>query len=152
MATIIRAATEEDIPRILELYEELVTSTAPAEIGRTTSLDDYRRIYQEARVMPGHELIVAEEEGEVIGTLVIVIVPNLSHKGLPWAIVENVVTDRRFQRQGIGRLMMEYAISRAREAGCYKLQLASSKTRDMAHQFYESLGFEASAHGFRLYF
>ena len=101
--------------------------------------------------MPGYELLVAEESGEAIGTMVILIVPNLSHSGLPWAVVENVITDRRFQREGIGRLMMEYAISRAREAGCYKLQLSSSKTRDGAHHFYESLGFAASAHGFRLY-
>jgi L-amino acid N-acyltransferase YncA len=149
---IIRAATEEDIPRILELYDELVTSSVPAETDRTPSLDDYRRIYEQASIMPGHELIVAEEEGEVIGTMVLITVPNLSHHGLPWAIVENVVTDRRFQRHGIGRSMMEYAIDRAREAGCYKLQLASSKTRHEAHRFYESLGFEASAHGFRLYF
>jgi L-amino acid N-acyltransferase YncA len=149
---IIRAATEGDIPRILKLYEELVTSTSQAETGRTPSLDDYRHIYEQVRAMPGHELIVAEENGEVIGTMVLLIVPNLSHSGLPWAVVENVVTDRRFQRQGIGRLMMEYAINRAREAGCYKLQLSSSKTRQEAHRFYESLGFEASAHGFRRYF
>ena len=149
---IIRAATEDDVPRILELYDELVTSSVPAETDRTPSLDVYRRIYKQASSIPGHELIVAEEEDEVIGTLVLIIVPNLSHHGLPWAIVENVVTDRRFQRKGIGKLMMEYAIYRAREAGCYKLQLASSKTRDEAHRFYESLGFEASANGFRLYF
>lgn len=149
---VIRAATEGDIPRILELYEELVTSTSAAEMGRAPSLDDYHRIYQQIRTMPGYELIVAEEEGEVIGTIILLIVPNLAHRGLPWAVVENVVTDRRFQGRGIGRLMMEHAISRAREAGCYKLQLSSSKTRDEAHHFYESLGFEASAHGFRLYF
>ena len=149
---IIRTATEDDIPRILELYKELVTSTAPVEIGRAPSLDDYRRIYEQIQAMPGHELIIAEEGDEIIGTMVLIIVPNLSHSGLPWATVENVVTDQRFQRRGIGRLMMEYAISRARETRCYKLQLSSSKTRDEAHQFYESLGFEASAHGFRLYF
>ena len=149
---IIRAATEEDIPRILELYGELVTGTVPAETGHAPTLDDYRRIYEQTSIMPGHEFIVAEEEGEVIGTMVLLIVPNLSHHGLPWAVVENVVTDQRCQRQGIGRSMMEYAIDRAREAGCYKLQLASSKTRHEAHRFYENLGFEASAHGFRLYF
>jgi len=149
---IIRAATEKDIPRILELYEELVTSTAPAETGRTPSLDEYRRVFEQVRDMPGHELIVAEENGEVIGTMVLLIVPNLSHSGLPWATVENVVTDRRFQRQGIGKLMMEYAIDRAKKSGCYKLQLASNKTRQEAHLFYENLGFETSAHGFRLYF
>jgi len=149
---IIREATELDIPRILELYEELVTSTAPAETGHTPSLDEYRRVFEQVCDMPGHELVVAEENGEVIGTMVLLVVPNLSHSGLPWATVENVVTDQRFQRRGIGKLMMEYAIKYAREAGCYKLQLSSSKTRHEAHRFYENLGFEASAHGFRLYF
>ena len=149
---IIRAATEDDIPRILELYEEMVITASEAEQNRNPSLEDYHSVYAQIRAMPGHELLIAEEEGEVIGTMVLLIVPNLSHSGLPWAVVENIVTDRRFQRQGIGQLMMDYAISRAREAGCYKLQFSSSKTRDGAYRFYQSLGFKASAHGFRRYF
>jgi hypothetical protein len=39
-----------------------------------------------------------------------------------------------------------------REAGSYKLQLLSNKHRIDAHAFYESVGFAASAEGFRLYF
>jgi GNAT superfamily N-acetyltransferase len=49
-------------------------------------------------------------------------------------------------------MLMDYAISRAREAGCHKLVLTSDKRRRRAHQFYRSLGFRPSAHGFRLYF
>lgn len=149
---IVRAATEEDIPRILELYRELVITTSGAECSKVTSQDDYRRVFAEISASSGHELLVAEEQGEVAGSVVFLIVPNLSHGALPRALVENLVVDRRYQRKGLGRLLMEYAIARAKEAGCYKLALESNKKRREAHRFYSSLGFKASAHGFRLYF
>lgn len=87
-----------------------------------------------------------------VGTMVLLIVPNLSHSVLPWVLVENMVVEHRYQRLGLGRLLMNYAIARAKEAGCYKLTLSSDKKRREAHRFYQSLGLEASAHGFRMYF
>jgi len=149
---IIRAATEEDIPRILELYRELAITTSEAERGLAPSQDDYQRVFAEISTMPGHELLVAEEKGEVVGSVVLLIVSNLSHGALPWALVENLVVDQRYRRQGLGRLLMEYAIARSKKAGCYKLVLNSNKERREAHRFYSSLGFKASAHGFRFYF
>jgi predicted N-acetyltransferase YhbS len=149
---IIRTATEEDIPRIIELYRELAITTSEAERGQAPSRDDYRRVFTEISAMPGHELLVAEEQGEVVGSVVLLIVPNLSHGALPWAVVENLIVDQRYQGKGLGRLLMEYAIARAKEAGCYKIELSSDKRRREAHRFYRSLGFKASSHGFRLYF
>ena len=142
---IVRPANEQDMPRILELYEELTGGQ------HYLSPDDTQTVFVEIVSMPGHELLVAEEDGEVVGTMVLLIVPNLSHGARPWAIVENMVVDGRYLRKGIGRLLMEYAIAHARQAGCYKVQLLSNKKRHEAHQFYRSLGLEASAHGFRLY-
>ena len=145
-------ATEEDITRILELYHQLAIYTSQAELRQSPSLDDCRRVFAKICALPGHELLVAEDEGEVVGTMVLLIVPNLSHSALPWALVENLVVDQRYQRRGTGRLLMDYTIARAKEAGCFKVVLSSDKRRKEAHQFYRSLGFQASAHGFRLYF
>ena len=149
---IVRAATENDIPRILELYRQLAISTAPVELDQKPSLEDYRRVFGQISAVSGLELLVAEEEGEVTGSLVLFIAPNLSHGGLPWALVENVIVDQKYRREGIGKLLMDYAIARAKEAGCYRIGLSSDKKRQEAHHFYRSLGFEASSHGFRLYF
>lgn len=113
--------------------------------------DDARSAFAKIVSTPGHELLVAEEDGVVVGTMVLLVVPNLSHGVLPWAIVENMVVDGRYRRKGIGRLLIEYAITNVRQAGCYKVQLLSNKKRHEAHKFYRSLGFEASAYGFRLY-
>ena len=148
----VRVAREGDIPRILELYRELAITTSQAEQHRNPSLDDCRRVFAEVSTVLGHELLVAEDKGEVVGTMVLLIVPNLSHGASPWALVENMVVDQRYRRRGLGRLLMDYAIARAKEAGCYKIQLLSNKKRREAHRFYSSLGFEASAHGFRRYF
>ena len=83
--------------------------------------------------------------------MVILIVPNLSHGALPWACVENMVVDEGHRRRGVGKLLMDHAFTRAKEAGCYKLQLSSNKERPEAHRFYEEMGLEVRAHGFRRY-
>lgn len=148
----IRLATEEDVPRIVELYHELAITTSHVELSRSPCPDDYRQAFAQICASPGHELIVAECQGEVVGTVVLLIVPNLSHAACPWALVENLVVDPKHRRQGFGTLLMNHAMARAREAGCFRIALSSNVTRKEAHQFYGSLGFEALAHGFRLYF
>ena len=147
----VRLATEEDIPRILELYGDLIISTSTVELNRKPVADDYKRAFAQIQTTPGHELLVAEEEGKIIGTMMLFIMPNLSHGGLPWAGVENVMVDADYRRQGIGKLMMDYVLAQAKKAGCYKIQLISDKSRTEAHKFYEALGYNASGHGFRLY-
>jgi len=149
---IVRAATEGDIPRILELYRQGAITTSQAEQYRFPSPDDCRRVFAEISSFPGHELLVAENKGEVIGTIVLLIIPNFSHNALPWALVENVAVAQRYRRQGIGKLLIDYAIARAKEANCFRIVLSSDKRRKEAHKFYRSTGFEASALGFRLYF
>lgn len=150
MATV-RKAAEADIPRIIELYGQLTISKPAAELKRQASPDDYREVFARIGEQPGHELVVVEEGGEVSGTMVFLIVPNLSHKALPWALIENMVIDQKLRRGGTGKLLIDYALKRAREAGCYKIQLLSSNPRKEAHAFYRSMGFKASARGFRLY-
>jgi GNAT superfamily N-acetyltransferase len=149
---LVRAAREEDIPRILELYQQLAATNAEAERKRTLSLEHYRRAFREIGGYTGQELLVAKGAGEVIGSLVLVIVPNLSHGARPWAVIENVIVDERYRRRGVGQLLMEYAVNRAREEDCCRIGLDSDKIRGEAHQFYKAMGFEASAYGFRQYF
>jgi GNAT superfamily N-acetyltransferase len=149
---LVRAAREEDIPRILELYRQLAITDAEAEKQSFLSPEHYREVFGEIRGYTGQQLLVAEEAREVIGSLVLVIVPNLSHGARPWAVIENVIVDERYRRCGVGRLLMEYAVNRAREEDCCRIGLDSNKIRGEAHQFYKAMGFETSAYSFRMYF
>jgi predicted N-acetyltransferase YhbS len=143
---IIRKAIKEDIPRILELYEDLM------EEKITASSNTIQRVFAEIEALPDKELLIAEHDGLVVGSLFLQIVPNLSHNAHPWAILENMIVDSRYRRHGIGQLLIQHAAESCRKAGCYKIQLLSHIKRKEAHQFYQSLGFENSALGFRMYF
>ena len=147
--TLIRQAKDKDIPRILELYQQL--SLSPGTYKKAP-VEDCRRVFKKMGSVPDYSLLVAEENGEVVGTTVLAILPGFAHGTSPFAVIEYVVVDEKLRSKGIGRLMMEYCMARAREAGCYKIMLTSDIRRERAHQFYRSLGFEASAEGFRFYF
>ena len=148
----IRVAIEADIPRILELYRQLALTTEEAEAQDGCSAEEYRRAFVKIDALPGYELLVAEDGDMVIGSLELFIAPNLSHGARPWAIIENVIVDDTYRRRGVGRQLMDYAITRAKEADCCRISLDSHKSRDVAHRFYREMGFNNSASSFRLYF
>jgi len=150
--TEIRLAKESDLPRILELYHELSMITTESEQHSSTSWDDYRRVFAEISGDPRRELLVAEYDGEVVGTVALFIIPNLSHGATPYALVENLVVNHKYRRKGIGKKLMEYTIVRAKQEGCHRIELCSDKKRDEAHRLYRSVGFEPSAYGFRIWF
>ena len=79
----IRLAKESDLPRILELYHELSMITTESEQHSSTSWDDYRSVFAEISGDPRRELLVAEYDGEVVGTVALFIIPNLSHGATP---------------------------------------------------------------------
>ncbi len=145
----IRRASEGDLDALLRLYTQLSPGNAD------TTSDEAEPALAALLVLPQAHLLVAEAEGRIVGTVTLVIVPNLTHQARPWAQIENMVTDESLRSTGAGRRLMEECLRLAREANCYKVQLQSGNQRrsreNDAHGFYEHLGFAASSAGFRLY-
>ena len=143
----IRQATVRDLPRILALYREGLGDTA--QLAR---IRDYLPAFRRIKREKAQRLVVLEDKGEVVGTVVIIIAPNLSHYGRPWCELENLVVEAKAKRRGYGRMLMAYAERLAQKAGCYKIQLMSRWSRaEEAHKFYEALGYESPARAFRKY-
>src|SRR5688500_8073347 len=96
-----RFATRDDLPSIVPLL-------ADDDLGsqRERYEDPLPEVYYSAFEQiyndRNHELIVAEREGEVIGTLHLMFLPSVSFQGGLRAQIESVRVDRRFQSQGIG--------------------------------------------------
>ena len=145
----VRDAREADLPRLVELLAQLSPAT-PLEVEATPPLSSERQAFAQIQADPRQRLLVVEAEGLVLGSAVLIIVPNLSHQGRPYAIAENVVIDASQRGAGHGELLMRYIVGEAREAGCYKLSLTSNKERKDAHRFYERLGFRATHEGYRV--
>ena len=55
--------------------------------------------------------------------------------------VTNLLVEEGFRRQGIGRLLMETAVEKAREAGARALVLETQSCNDQAIRFYRRNGF-----------
>jgi ribosomal protein S18 acetylase RimI-like enzyme len=144
----IRPARYADLDQLISLYEQLADRRPDARPATEPLVS--RRFADIAR-QPGRALLVAERDQRVLGTADLVVLANLTHRGDPWAIVENVIVDQAERRQGVGQALMNDILRRCDEAGCYKIQLLSRKHRKEAHAFYASIGFEAVAEGFRLY-
>jgi GNAT superfamily N-acetyltransferase len=149
MAPRIREAVEADIPRLLELLAQLSLDAPSEDLSR---METYRAAFARMAGTNGVTVLVLEEDGRLLGTLTLYIMPNLSHAGAPWGLIENVVVDSSARGRGYGELLMRHAVELARAAGCYKVSLTSSKRRADAHRFYGRLGFTATHEGFRLDF
>lgn len=145
----IRLATEADLPRIVELLAQLSPDDPAREDVVSPLPYNYHLVFREMS-QGKQQLLVAEVRKRVVGTLALVIVPNLSHRGTPYAIIENVVVDEKARSRGIGEALIRRAIEEARKAGCYKVSLTSNKQRKDAHRFYERLGFARTHEAFRI--
>lgn len=145
----VRPARPSDLEQLLALYTELAAeklSAQPADGERS------RSILLGILAQPSRHLLVAEIERRLAGTVDMLVVQNLTHHAAPWAVVENVIVSQRYRRQGVARALFECLIQTARESGCCKLELMSGKHRSGAHAFYRSVGMEAVAEGFKVYF
>jgi GNAT superfamily N-acetyltransferase len=143
---VVREATEEDIPRIVELlgHGSLVEGKEDP-----TELAPYEAALAEIAQGPG-EVMVAEVDGRVVGVCQLIVFRHLQNRGARCAEVESVHVHPEHRGHGIGGVLMRAAVQRARQLGCYRVQLTSNNARPEAHRFYERLGFEPSHRGFKL--
>lgn len=146
----IREATEADLPQLVALLAQLAPDDPEREDMSLPLPYEYHLVMRQIIGTPGQHIFVLEERGKIVGTAALSVVPNVSHRGTPYAIIENVVVDAKVRSKGFGELLMRHAIEEARRAGCYKVSLTSNKRRTEAHRFYERLGFARSHEAFRL--
>jgi len=146
---VFRLATREDLPSIVRMLADDDLGSQ-REQEESPLPESYYSAFEQIHKDPNHELIVAERNGEVIGTLHLMFLPSISFQGGLRAQVESVRVDKRFQSQGIGSEMMKWAMDRARQRGAHLVQLTSHKSRLDAHRFYERLGFEGSHLGMKI--
>jgi len=141
----LRYAELDDLSQILELYKNLNPDDIPIDSSQA------QQIWKDSVNRNIIKYIVAVDSTKIIATCNIAIILNLTRSGRPYGIIENVITDNSYRRQGIGKSIIGKAIEYAKENNCYKVVLLSSSKRKEAHQFYESIGFNSiSKKGFEI--
>ena len=128
---VVRYATESDLSSIEGHYGQLDNLGDP--------LCDVTRI-QEVRF---DWLVIAEVAGEYAGFLYWHLgeKPFFAPKIARFAHIREVQVLEKFQRRGVGRKLMVYALERLKASGIQDIFLATAETNDGARHLYESLGF-----------
>jgi GNAT superfamily N-acetyltransferase len=142
-----RRARRDDLAGIVAM---LADDPLGAERETPDDLGPYRTAFGLVDGNPNQTLLVAERDGELLGTAQVSFMAGLSHRGMWRAEIEavRVRTDQR--GSGIGGALIRHCIDLARERGCGLVQLTSNARRTDARRFYERLGFVASHTGFKL--
>ena len=148
MKLAVRAATQADLPRLLELLGQMDDSmyAARRDAGDASRLCVFREIAAD----PRQRLLVAETGGRIVGTVHLIVIPHFSRSCKPSALLESMVVDDAYRRKGVGAALLREVQRLAREAVCYKLALSSNLARRGAHRFYTRLGWKRTHYGFSL--
>ena len=144
-----RDARLADVPAIVRLLAD-----DDIGAGRERFADPIPVVYVEAfhaiERDPNNELLVAESSGTIVGTVQVTYTPSLSRQGMWRATLEALRVASTVRGGGIGKLLVEDVIARARRRGCGLVQLTTDRRRVDAKRFYERFGFVDSHLGMKL--
>jgi len=143
-----RDAAEADLPEVVRLLADDWFGRG-RERDETPLPDSYIRGFH-AMLAQGGRLMLAEQDGAVVGCLQFNVIHGVSQQGQSRAQVEGVRVDSARRGGGIGAALMRHAMEKARTAGCGVMQLTTNTGRTEAQTFYARLGFTHSHAGMKL--
>ena len=133
---IIRRIEPNDLSGLMELYHQLNPAD---ELADEASV---RVVWPQLLTDPRVLVFVGQLGEDLISTCTLVVVPNLTRRGRPYCLIENVVTARDHRRKGYGTSMLRHALDQAWALGCYKSMLLTGSGREETLRFYEVAGFQ----------
>jgi len=144
-----RAAKIEDLAAIVAMLADDILGK-DREDSSTPPNPRYVSALQAIIADPNQMQVVAELNGELVGTMQLSFIPGIARMGAWRGQIEGVRTRAGHRGAGIGQAMFEWAIEECRQRGCSLVQLTTDKDRLDAHRFYEKLGFVATHLGYKL--
>jgi N-acetylglutamate synthase-like GNAT family acetyltransferase len=140
----IRDAISSDLPNLHGLYRHLNADDA------AYSLEEAQSIFERFSLYRGSSILIGEVGRETVTSCTLVVIPNLTRGGKPYALVENVVTHAEWRKRGFGSAILAAATKRAWEQGCYKVMLLTGSKNPATLAFYTQAGFEQTKTGFQM--
>lgn len=144
-----RKATIEDLDSIVQMLSDDDLGKSREKFEHPLQ-ESYYAAFGSIDADPNIELTLACYEEKIIGVLQITFTPYLTYQGGWRATIEGVRTASSLRGKGIGKILIQWAITRAKERNCHIVQLTTDKNRKDAIRFYENLGFQATHEGFKM--
>lgn len=135
MTLLCRITRPTDLPALQVLYAELIPEETPSLAEMAAALE---RMEASGLTM----VLIAEDVGEVVGACQLAIYDNLVRAPRRKAIIDSVIVRHDRRRAGVGRRLMAHAVAVAAERGCCMVGVSTAFHRQVAHSFYDALGFD----------
>ena len=139
----VRDATENDLPQILEIYNDIIEHTTAVYYYEPHTLEMRRQWFEERR-QQGFPVFVAEQDGEILG------MSTIGPFRIPTAYqftVENTVHVAAAARgKGIGKLLMPPIIEAAKQMNKHAIIAGIDASNEVSLRLHRSFGFEEVAH------
>src|SRR5690242_7486410 len=90
-----RAIRADELPELLGLYRHL--HPGDPDLPVTGAVEE---LWERICADPDLHYLVAEVKGTLVATCMLAIIPNLTRGARPYGLIENVVTDPGYRRQG----------------------------------------------------
>lgn len=136
----IRKLREKDLAELIDLYSHYVVPASLPPLTRSTVSGIWKKI----KGNPSVSYFVLETQGKMAASCILSITPSFIRGGRGFGLIEHVVTHREFRRKGFARSLLKFTLDHAWKRGCTEVMLLSGSENKIAHQLYESLGFDQS--------
>ena len=82
------------------------------------------------------------DEGLLVASCTLTVIPNLTRACRPYGVIENVVTHSAHRNQGWGHALLQHTLAHAWRERCYKVMLMTGRKDEHTLRFYEQAGFD----------
>ncbi|WP_240487120.1 GNAT family N-acetyltransferase [Actinomadura flavalba] len=143
-----REAARADLPAVVRLLADDPLGATREATGDVIP-EAYFTAFDAIDKDPNNAIIIAEIDGAIAGTLQLTYIPSLTYTGGERAQIEGVRVAAEQRGNGVGQLMITWAIDQARTRGCRVVQLTTDRQRPQSIRFYQKIGFRPTHQGMK---
>jgi len=129
-----------------DLFQGFLESLDSLRKASDLEEDSAKLVLKKIRSNQNHVIMVAELDGQIVGSITLLIEPKFIHQGGLVGHIEDVVVRSELQSKGIGEQLVNAALEYAKNHGCYKTILDCD---DNVKPFYEKIGFKRNSNSMR---
>ena len=103
-----------------DLFQGFLESLDSLRKASDLEENNAKLILKKIRSNQNHVIMVADLEGQIVGSITLLIEPKFIHQGGLVGHIEDVVVRSELQSKGIGEQLVNAALEYAKNHGCYK--------------------------------
>lgn len=142
----IRDAQEKDIPRLIQLLQqvlELHADIRPDIFQSGTTKYNHDELIEKITNPEEYIYVAVDDKDEVLGYAFCQIQDNSkrsNHVPIKNIYIDDLCVSEEARGQHVGKALFEHVKSEAKKMGCYEVMLCVWTGNDNAERFYENLG------------